>query len=106
MLHHPTDCFLVFPCHPCCCRLEVAGSDITSSSSDITSRSGGSSTSSSGGSSSSSSGGGPCRVYTKGASELVLERCSHVLGPDGRRRALGEADKLRLLADFTQGGQR
>ena len=48
----------------------------------------------------------PCRVYTKGASELVLERCSFALGPDGRRRRLGQEEKQRLLADFTQGGQR
>ena len=47
-----------------------------------------------------------CRIYTKGASEIVLERCSYVLAPDGTRRRLGDEEKAALLGDFTQGGQR
>ncbi|KAL4419237.1 hypothetical protein ABPG77_010679, partial [Micractinium sp. CCAP 211/92] len=47
-----------------------------------------------------------CRIYTKGASEIVLDRCSHVLGPDGTRRRLHPEEKQQLMADFCQGGQR
>lgn len=47
-----------------------------------------------------------CRIYTKGASEIVLERCSSALGPDGVRRRLTEGEKQALLAEFSQGGQR
>jgi hypothetical protein len=47
-----------------------------------------------------------CRIYTKGAPEIVLERCSHVLGPDGRRQPLPDEQKRQLLAGFAHGGQR
>ena len=47
-----------------------------------------------------------CRIYTKGASEIVLERCSHVLGPEGSRQRLAPAEREALLREFSQGGQR
>jgi xanthine/CO dehydrogenase XdhC/CoxF family maturation factor len=45
-------------------------------------------------------------VFTKGATELVLDRCTHVLAPDGSRRLLREDERQKLLGDFSQGGQR
>ncbi|KAL4422348.1 hypothetical protein ABPG75_008545, partial [Micractinium tetrahymenae] len=47
-----------------------------------------------------------CRIYTKGASEILLDRCDYVLGPDGTRRRLRPEEKQRMMADFCQGGQR
>ncbi|PSC68202.1 calcium-translocating P-type PMCA-type [Micractinium conductrix] len=47
-----------------------------------------------------------CRIYTKGASEIVLDRCSFVLGPDGTRRRLHGEEKAQLLQTFCEGGQR
>jgi len=41
--------------------------------------------------------GGPCRLLVKGASECVLERCTHALAADGTRVALGRAAKEALL---------
>ncbi len=44
----------------------------------------------------------PVRVLTKGAAELVVERCSWQLGPDGRSLLpLGAEGRQRLLESFT-----
>ena len=46
------------------------------------------------------------RIYSKGAPEIILERCAWALGPDGERRRLGPADHAALLKQFSGSGQR
>lgn len=41
--------------------------------------------------------GGGYRVYTKGASEMVLSKCSQSMGKDGSIVAFGEADQQEVV---------
>lgn len=46
------------------------------------------------------------RVFTKGAAEVVLRKCTWQLLPDGSKVALREEDRQSLLQGFQQGGLR
>ena len=40
---------------------------------------------------------GGYRVFTKGASEMVLSKCSTILGPDGSPSSFGESDQQNIV---------
>lgn len=46
------------------------------------------------------------RAFLKGATEVVIARCTHVLGPDGRARTIDIDDWRRRAEALTERGQR
>ena len=46
--------------------------------------------------------GGGYRLFTKGASEIVLGKCSHIVAENGRIATLTEVDKKEILSDVVQ----
>ena len=46
--------------------------------------------------------GGGYRLFTKGASEIVLAKCTHVMGENGRIASLTEVDKKEILSSVVQ----
>ena len=46
--------------------------------------------------------GGGYRLFTKGASEIVLAKCTHIMAENGRIAALSEVDKKDILSNVVQ----
>ena len=46
--------------------------------------------------------GGGYRLFTKGASEIVLAKCSHIMAENGRTAVLSDVDKKEILSNVVQ----
>ena len=46
--------------------------------------------------------GGGFRLFTKGASEIVLDKCSHIVAENGRVAPLSEVDKKDIVSSVVQ----
>ena len=46
--------------------------------------------------------GGGYRLFTKGASEIVLAKCSHIMVENGRTAVLSDVDKKEILSNVVQ----
>ena len=46
--------------------------------------------------------GGGYRLFTKGASEIVLSKCTHIIAENGRIAPLSEVDKKDILSNVVQ----
>ena len=46
--------------------------------------------------------GGGYRLFTKGASEIVLAKCTHIMAENGRIASLTEVDKKEILSNVVQ----
>lgn len=46
--------------------------------------------------------GGGYRLYTKGASEIVLAKCTHIMTENGRIATLSDVDRKEILTKVVQ----